>query len=428
MRKRLLFPDTGNSAQGMGVASRCWWGMKSVTTRIERALWALALAIAAIAIGVVAWRREPAVRILADGFIRRATAAQTLTPVGIPPESGPVRLPTCRGNVNERDPWLLPGAHGPDLGALAALSADVEQRRWTWEDVNTVPIIRWDGDTRVVKPGSKGRVLTVRGDIDVTRALAMERAFGYEIDHAVIRYGDDAELVSKRASLDDVLAVHGVQRRRTQEGDVLSPNYEWMVSASLDDVRPLARAILAEARRRGASGLRDEFGAFVSFIQQLKYGNAPDPGDTKHRFGLSMPLWCLATATGDCDTRAVLLVALTRSIGLCEVHLVRDADHQHMLAAAAIPVREGDRLVRPNGRTFVLVETTDDWPIGHVAVRTRGERLQTLFLADVGGSFNGSKSAAQQQPSTPQPISMRAQRTAPVPSTSGRSTPARSRQ
>jgi DNA-binding response OmpR family regulator len=113
-------------------------------------------------------------------------------------------------------------------------------------------------------------VLAVRGDIDVTRALAMERAFGYEIDHAVIRYGDDAELVSKRVSLDGVLALHGVQRRRTQEGDVLSPNYEWMVSASLDDVRPLARVILSEARRRGASGLRDEFGAFVSFIQQLR--------------------------------------------------------------------------------------------------------------------------------------------------------------
>ena len=160
------------------MASRCWWGMKSATTRIERALWALALAIAAIAIGVVAWRREPAVRILADGFIRRATAAETCAPVGVPPQSGPVRLPTCRGTVNERDPWLVPGAHGPDLGALASLSADVEQRRWTWEDVNTVPIVRWDGDTRVVKPGSKGRVLTVRGDIDVTRALAMERAFG----------------------------------------------------------------------------------------------------------------------------------------------------------------------------------------------------------------------------------------------------------
>ena len=400
--------------------------MKSATTRIERALWALALAIAAIAIGVFAWRREPAVRLLADGFIRRAGAAETCAPVGTPPESGPVRLPTCRGTANERDPWLVPGAHGPDLSALSSLSEAIEQRRWTWEDVNTVPIVRWDGDTRVVKPGAVGRALTIRGSIDITRALAMERAFGYEIDHAVIRYVDDAELVSKRASLDGVLALHGVHRRRTQEGDVLSPDYEWMIAASIEDVRPLARAILAEARRRGASGLREEFGAFVSFVQQLKYGNAPDPGDSKHRFGLSMPLWCLATDTGDCDTRAVLLAALTRSIRLCEVHLVRDADHQHMLAAADIPVVAGDRLVRPHGRTFVLVETTDDWPIGHVAVRTRGERLQTLFIADADPILSGSKSGAQRQQSAPQPISMRAQRTAPAPQTSGRSMPARS--
>ena len=129
---------------------------------------------------------------------------------------------------------------------------------------------------------------------------------------------------------------HGVQRRRAADGDVLAPDYEWMIDASLDDVRPLARAILAEARRRGARGLREEFGAFASFVQQLKYGDTPDPGDSKHRFGLSMPMWALATETGDCDTRAVLLIALARSVGLCDVYLVRDADHQHMLAAAEI--------------------------------------------------------------------------------------------
>ena len=77
-------------------------------------------------------------------------------------------------------------------------------------------------------------------------------------------------------------------------------------------------------------------GALASFVQQLKYGDTPDPGDSKHRFGLSMPMWALATETGDCDTRAVLLIALARSVGLCDVYLVRDADHQHMLAAAEI--------------------------------------------------------------------------------------------
>jgi hypothetical protein len=65
-----------------------------------------------------------------------------------------------------------------------------------------------------------------------------------------------------------------------------------------------------------------------------------------------------------------------------------------MLAAAAIPVLAGDRFVRAEGKTLVLVETTDDWPVGHVASRTRGERLQTLYLAD--GSAPVSGAAASQ--------------------------------
>jgi hypothetical protein len=384
-------------------------------TRLERVLWASALLLAGSAVAAFAWRSRSG-----DGGWFAACALP-----GEPPESGPVPLPTCRSASGERDPWLEPGAHGPGLDVLGSLSADVEQRRWSWNDVNTVPIVRWDGDVRVVRPGAQARSLSVGGSVDVSRAFAMERAFGYRIDRAVIRYRDDAELAVKRASLDRVLADHGVQRRRTADGDVLSPDYEWMIEASVDDVRPVAQAILAEARRRGAKGLREEFGAFASFVQSLKYGEAPEVGDEKHRFGLSMPVWALATGTGDCDTRAVLLAALARSIRLCEVHLVRDADHQHMLAAAAIPVLSGDRFVRSEGRTLVLVETTDDWPVGCVASRTRGERLQTLFLADasVRPGVNGAAASTARQ--SPQPISRSARRPEPARGTSARSTPAR---
>ena len=361
--------------------------MPSRSSRLERSLWSVAFLTAVAAASVWAWKREPAFRTMTEGAMRRVGALagrETCEPVTDPPESGPVRLPTCRTSERaadpDKDPWLAPGAHGPDLGALAALSTSVEHRRWSWEDVNTVPVREWRGDVRVVEPGAQGRTYTVRGEVDLNRALAVERAFGYELDRAVIRYHDDSELASKRQSLDGVLAKHGVRRQRTGSGDVLAPDYEWMVDASVDDVRPIARAILADARRHGARGLRDEFGALASFVQSLKYGDTPEPGDTKHRFGLAMPLWTLATETGDCDTRAVLLIALARSVGLCDVFLVRDADHQHMLAAAAIPVRAGDKVLRPEGRTLVLVETTDAWPLGRVPERTQGERLEALFI------------------------------------------------
>jgi hypothetical protein len=396
------------------------------SSRLERMMWASALLAVAATAGFVAWKRDARVRAAVDRALQRVADLETCEPVGTPPESGPVRLPTCRTRNNSQDPWLAPGAHGPDLSVQDTLSEGLEQHRWTWEDVNTVPIVRWDGDTRVVKPGALGRRLNVRGGIDLSRAQAQERAFGYQIPNAVIRYRDDAELATKRASLDAVLAKHGVQRRRSQDGDVLAPDYEWMIEASLDDVRPLARAILAEARKRGAHGLREEFGAFASFVQHLTYGDAPEPDDGKHRFGLSMPLWTLATGIGDCDTRAVLLASLTRSIHLCEVHLVRDADHQHMLAAADIPVRADDRYVQAAGKTLVLVETTDDWPIGHVAGRTDGERLQTLYLAD--SAALSARARAPQAPSGPQPISMRAPRPEPERGTSARSTLQRSRQ
>ncbi len=166
--------------------------MGSASSRLERAVWASALAGIAVAAGAWAWRREPAFRSAVDGVVEVAGRAfDRCIPVGVPPASGPVPLPTCRGTDRGRDPWLEPGAHGTGLEALAGLSPDPEERRWAWEDVNTVPIVRWDGDTRIVKPGARGRMLSVRFAVDMNRALAMERAFGYDIDRAVIRYRDD---------------------------------------------------------------------------------------------------------------------------------------------------------------------------------------------------------------------------------------------
>lgn len=374
---------------------------------------ALALVVATAAL--VVWKSSDQVRTTATELAQRVVAlgrqdsTESCEIDGDPPATGPVRLPVCKGDADQADPWLAAGSHGPTLNAIAQLEPDNEARRWVWEDVNTVPIVRWEGDSRIVKSGARGRQYAVRGKVDRARALAMERAFGYEVENAVIRYRTDAELAAKRDSLDRVLADHGVVRQRSEDGDVLAPDYEWMIQASVKDVQPIARAIVAEARRRGAEGLREEFGALASFVQQLEYGESPNPGDTKHRFGLSMPLWALATNVGDCDTRAVLLVALARSINLCEVELVRDAQHQHMLAAAAIPVKKGDHVVRPRGRALVLVETTDDWPVGRVARRTNQETLQTLFLASSsgaaereGGSSAQRTSAAQVRRRSPQ--------------------------
>lgn len=366
-------------------------GMAERTRSFERSLWITALAMTVATASLLVWKTTPAVRNAATDLAQRVGAlgqsspSQRFTADGEPPSSGPVRLPMRRSESENADAWLEPNAHGPTLRSFATLRPQYDHRRWTWEDVNSVPILRWEGDARVVKSGARGRQYAVRAKIDTARAHAVESAFGYQIDRAVIRYRSDEELKSKRTSLDRVLIEHGVIRQRTDDGDVLAPDYDWMIDASVKDVQPIARAIINEARLRGAKGLREEFGALASFVQQLEYGEAPNPGDEKHRFGLSMPLWALANNRGDCDTRAVLLVALARSLDLCDVELVRDAQHQHMLAAAAIPVRKGDHLVRPHGRALVLVETTDDWPVGRVARRTNQQALQTLFLAS-GGS------------------------------------------
>ncbi|MFO0784392.1 MAG: hypothetical protein U0636_11990 [Phycisphaerales bacterium] len=362
--------------------------MSDRSDRFIRPLWILALVLTASALAVLLWKRSPGLRSSATELVRRVESLgagtfsqEVCETVSDPPPTGPVRLPVCKAEQDGTDPWLVPFAHGPDLAGLASIAPHVQPKRWAWEDVNTVPILRWEGDARVIAPNAKGRQYAVKGLVDMERARAMELAFGYQIDNAVIRYRSEQELLAKRQSLDRVLAAHGVVRQHGNDGDVLAPDYDWMVEASLEDVRPLAMAIVKEARQRGARGLREEFGALASFVQQLEYGEAPNPGDGKHRFGLSMPLWALASNRGDCDTRAVLLVALARSVNLCPVELVRDAQHQHMLAAAAIPVKKGDHVVRPNGYTLVLVETTDNWPVGRVAGRTNENTLQTLFLA-----------------------------------------------
>ena len=92
------------------------------------------------------------------------------------------------------------------------------------------------------------------------------------------------------------------------------------------------------------------------------------------------------------------------------------------LAAAEIPVQRGDAIVRAGERTLVLVETTDEWPVGRVPEQTRGASLQTLYL---DGAERLSRGAGRPGSPGPRPIAMRAPPPAPAPRTSARSTPAR---
>jgi hypothetical protein len=69
----------------------------------------------------------------------QSSPSQRFTVDGDPPSSGPVRLPMRRSESDGADAWLEPNAHGPTLRSFATLRPEYDHRRWTWEDVNSVP-------------------------------------------------------------------------------------------------------------------------------------------------------------------------------------------------------------------------------------------------------------------------------------------------
>jgi hypothetical protein len=239
---------------------------------------------------------------------------------------------------------------------------------WT-DDANCIR--SREGDVKILEAGCRPRAFRVSGKVDAAAAEAIEAHFG--IDPALLEY----HFLDEPGSREAVAAAREEAFRRrglATVGERIQPDYGWLVAESLPALNPLAREIVAVYSGSDPDRIDDRgvVEALTSFVQNaVPYRTVEASTDGRERGGIRSPLSTLFLG-GDCDCKALLLAGLIRSVrptvDLAMLHVNRDEPHACL--GVAIPAGEGEGYVRAGERDLLVIETTDDWDLGRLSVRT----------------------------------------------------------
>lgn len=168
------------------------------------------------------------------------------------------------------------------------------------------------------------------------------------------------------------------ERRWTRDGRKLLPDHPRLVEDYADALAPAARELARGLDLGTAAGRRAYAERAVRFVQSLAYERRKGGGDKGYR----PPLAVLAKARGDCDSKAVLYLALLRA-GMPQVDSAVVYIPRHAFVALDLPADEDDVTVRVDGDRWVIAE-----PVGpaRAAVGDGGrksKRRARLGLVDV---------------------------------------------
>lgn len=254
----------------------------------------------------------------------------------------------------------------PLISASSVVAGNVKTIEFTWEDINSRDVVRWEGDTAIVAPSSTTTELSCTTRIDVRDVDAAVANFGIPTSWTSFTYRGDDDLAKKQAELKKKAARHGLHMG---EDNMFSIDYQWIIDQSTRHLRDTAKNIRSTARRNGYRSRRDIVGAFASFVQALEYRMPPDKrvasdGKPMMTIGAMVPLEVLSEQWGDCDSKSMLFASLVKSINLVDVlFIIKD---EHLFAAVDVPNTQDDQTIGYRGKDWVLIELTDAWPVGRV--------------------------------------------------------------
>ncbi|MBC8200779.1 MAG: hypothetical protein H8E86_01935 [Planctomycetes bacterium] len=236
-----------------------------------------------------------------------------------------------------------------------------------WTDINSREVVRWEGDTAVVKHGSVMQELVCKIEIDPEEVKRAADSFGVPKSWTTFTYIDEKDLARKQQQLHNKAQSHGI--RMLQEGNKFTIDYNWVTNQNKQALTKVAKRIRSTARRNGYRSKRDLTGAFASFVQSMPYRVPADYkinnlGEKILTAGAMMPLETLACGWGDCDSKSMLFAALVQNIGLVDVCFI--VMEEHLFAAVQLRPEQNERSIRYKNKDWVLIELTDSWPIGRI--------------------------------------------------------------
>lgn len=335
-----------------------------------------------------------------------------------PPAGAPATDPPAGGKTTDAAP-SRPGTASPDapeapsltppelLARALAIPENADFRAWyeaepepqagrpefvivpygAWSDDDDC-ITRREGSTKFVRPDCMPRDLRANLPVDRAAGRAIEEHFGIPVD-----------LLSKLACFQgdgSCEAIENAARARLRDhgilcaADSIQPDHQWILDRSVPEVSNVARGVLREVLGESidAAGTRAQVEALTGFVQAaIPYRTVKGPGDDlvqdgKQRCGLRTPVATLL-AGGDCDSKALLLASLIRSVDPnVPVALVycMDGEQPHMVLAVGCDARQGEQCLRIDGVPHVVIETTSDWDLGFVNPEINLEDVETVRL------------------------------------------------
>ncbi len=253
------------------------------------------------------------------------------------------------------------------LTTMNVFAVSIERFEFTWSDINTRDVLRWEGDTAVIRQGSSMQEFTCKIALDSHDIEVAIEQFGVPRSWTSLTYTDQKDLEAKQQALQKKAAKHGI--KMMDNGNQFVVDYSWVISESASELRDVAKTIRSTARRQGYRSRRELVGAFAAFVQALPYQIPPDfrindNGEEILTAGAMMPIDTLSKQWGDCDSKSMLFASLVRSINLVNVSFIVMDDH--LFAAVQLSPTGEDHSIKHRGDEWVLIELTDAWPVGRV--------------------------------------------------------------
>ncbi|MGD9649282.1 MAG: hypothetical protein AB7U41_00670, partial [Dongiaceae bacterium] len=189
-------------------------------------------------------------------------------------------------------------------------------------------------------PGIKIDIAERDRDLD----LSVEGSNPKEVEQAL----NHLQRVHDKAR-DSYLTSHFYTKDKT--GKFILPDHGRIAARYVSDMAPVAASIRQGAPDRSQRGL---FTAALNFVQSIPYDTLQNR-ETSNGAGFTTPIGLLQMNRGDCDTKAVALTSLLRTL-LPGVPVIMVYVPDHVFIGARLPTMRGDRVLSVDGEVYILAE------------------------------------------------------------------------
>ena len=96
------------------------------------------------------------------------------------------------------------------MATNCAHAGSTQRLEFSWQDINTRDVVRWEGDTAIVKPGNPMQEFSCKVKLETRDVQAAIESFGIPKAWTHFTYTDEADLQKQQKNIQVKAARHGI--------------------------------------------------------------------------------------------------------------------------------------------------------------------------------------------------------------------------